>query len=165
MLCWHKPHASQRLSPDPNSARSRNQHVRKIVKRFQGGLVFKTHRRLYHSTVGSRVTKKKRKRNRQYLGATCGQFSSYLFRWLCATNDLRKGPMGAMPASECRGDNFQRLSEFELKAKAWIWPCLSCMRRVRSTADPEYSHSGRCGGGGWGCFPKHGRLRAKREPL
>jgi len=30
------------------------------VKRFRGGLVFKAHRRLYHSTLGLRVIKKKR---------------------------------------------------------------------------------------------------------
>jgi len=29
------------------------------VKRFRGGLVFKAHRLLYHSTLGSRVIKKK----------------------------------------------------------------------------------------------------------
>jgi len=31
------------------------------VKRFRGGLVFKAHRLLYHSTIGVRVTKKKKK--------------------------------------------------------------------------------------------------------
>jgi len=31
------------------------------VKRFQGGLVFKAHRWLYHSTLGSREIKKKKK--------------------------------------------------------------------------------------------------------
>ena len=31
------------------------------MKRFRGGLVFKAHRWLYHSTLGSRVIKKKRK--------------------------------------------------------------------------------------------------------
>ena len=30
------------------------------MKRFRGGLVFKVHRRLCHSTLGSRVTKKKK---------------------------------------------------------------------------------------------------------
>ena len=30
--------------------------------RFRGGLVFKAHRLLYHSTLGSRVIKKKKKR-------------------------------------------------------------------------------------------------------
>jgi len=33
------------------------------AKRFRGGLVFKAHRRLYHSTPGSRVIKKKKRRN------------------------------------------------------------------------------------------------------
>jgi len=36
--------------------------VRINVKRFRGGLVFKAHRSLYHSTLGSRVIKKKKKR-------------------------------------------------------------------------------------------------------
>ena len=31
------------------------------MHRFRGGLVFKAHRRLYHSTLGSRVIKKKKK--------------------------------------------------------------------------------------------------------
>jgi len=31
------------------------------VKRFRGGLVFKAHRLLYHSTLGSRVIQKKKK--------------------------------------------------------------------------------------------------------
>jgi len=31
------------------------------VKRFRGGLVFKAHRLLYHSTLGLRVIKKKKK--------------------------------------------------------------------------------------------------------
>ena len=31
------------------------------VERFRGGLVFKAHRLLYHSTLGSRVIKKKKK--------------------------------------------------------------------------------------------------------
>jgi len=32
----------------------------RTVKRFRGGLVFKVHRWLYHSTLGSRVIKKKK---------------------------------------------------------------------------------------------------------
>jgi len=31
------------------------------VKRFRGGLVFKAHRLVYHSTIGLRVIKKKKK--------------------------------------------------------------------------------------------------------
>jgi len=34
---------------------------RRNVKRFRGGLVFKAHRLLYHSTLGLRVTTKKRR--------------------------------------------------------------------------------------------------------
>ena len=35
--------------------------VDRVVNRFQGGLVFQAHRLLYHSTLGSRVIKKKKK--------------------------------------------------------------------------------------------------------
>jgi len=38
------------------------------VKRFRGGLVFKAHRLLYHSTLGLRVIKKKRSRREE-----CGE--------------------------------------------------------------------------------------------
>ena len=37
----------------------------RIVKRFRGGLVFEAHRLLYHSTLGSRVNKKKRRHTSQ----------------------------------------------------------------------------------------------------
>ena len=33
------------------------------VKRFRGGLVFKAHRRMYHSTLGLRVINQKNKKN------------------------------------------------------------------------------------------------------
>ena len=39
------------------------QLLRRNVKRFRGGLVFKAHRLLYHSTLGLRVIKKKRRRS------------------------------------------------------------------------------------------------------
>ena len=35
--------------------------VHRNVKRFRGGLVFKAHRLVYHSTLGLRVIKKKKK--------------------------------------------------------------------------------------------------------
>ena len=38
-----------------------------VVQRFRGGLVFKAHRRVYHSTLGLRVTKKKQL-TRQHMG-------------------------------------------------------------------------------------------------
>ena len=34
--------------------------LRRNVKRFRGGLVYKAHRLLHHSTLGSRVIKKKK---------------------------------------------------------------------------------------------------------
>jgi len=36
-------------------------HTLTAVQRFRGGLVFETHRLLYHSTLGLRVIKKKRR--------------------------------------------------------------------------------------------------------
>jgi hypothetical protein len=41
------------------SGRWRAQLLRRTVKRFRGGLVFKANRLLCHSTLGSRVIKKK----------------------------------------------------------------------------------------------------------
>ena len=38
----------------------REQLLSRNVKRFRGGLVFKAHRLLYHSTLGSRVIKEKK---------------------------------------------------------------------------------------------------------
>ena len=47
------------LTPD-------EQLVRRYVKRFRGGLVFKAHRPLYDLTLGSRVIKKKRSNTRRH---------------------------------------------------------------------------------------------------
>ena len=44
----------------PFAAGIRGSRGRRIVKQFGGGLVFETHRLLYHSTLGSIVIKKKR---------------------------------------------------------------------------------------------------------
>ena len=44
----------------PDHARSLEQLLYKNMQRFRGGLVFKAHRRLYHSTLGLRVIKKKK---------------------------------------------------------------------------------------------------------
>ena len=44
-----------------------------IVNRFRGGLAFKVHRLLYHSTLGARVIKKKKKRSE----AERGQYKSW----------------------------------------------------------------------------------------
>jgi hypothetical protein len=40
----------------------KEQLLRNIVKRFSGWLVFKAHRLLYHSTLGWRAIKKKRRK-------------------------------------------------------------------------------------------------------
>jgi len=52
---WGSNRLGFRLRRAAPHTRSRN------VKRFRGGLVFKAHRWLYHSTLGSRVIKKKRR--------------------------------------------------------------------------------------------------------
>ena len=41
----------------------------RTVERFRGGLALKAHRLVYHSTLGSRVIKKKKRKNRE-LGCT-----------------------------------------------------------------------------------------------
>ena len=43
-------------------ARSKNSYLSRNVKRFRRGLVFKAHRRVYHSTLGLRVIEKKRRK-------------------------------------------------------------------------------------------------------
>jgi hypothetical protein len=53
-----------RLNPSAQRAGTgqsiQEQLLRRIVKRFRGGLVFKAHRLLFHSTLGPRVIKKKK---------------------------------------------------------------------------------------------------------
>ena len=45
---------------DWSTSMSENKLLSRNVERFQRGLVFKTHRLLYHSTLGSRVIKKEK---------------------------------------------------------------------------------------------------------
>ena len=49
------------VSPSASSRTPVEQLLYRNVKRFQGGLVFKAHRLLYHSTLGLRVIKKTKK--------------------------------------------------------------------------------------------------------
>ena len=49
------------ITPNTANGPRREQLLHRNVKRFRGGLVFKAHRWLYHSTLGSRVIKKKPK--------------------------------------------------------------------------------------------------------
>jgi len=46
------------------------------VQRFRGGLVFKAHRLLYHSTLGLRVIKKKRRRALRVAASALGYVAS-----------------------------------------------------------------------------------------
>jgi len=45
----------------PPNDNTPGQLLRRNVKRFRGGLVLKAHRLLYHSTLGLRAVKKKKK--------------------------------------------------------------------------------------------------------
>jgi len=55
--------ATHTRSPEPCTLNSDDSltNPKPNVQRFQGGLVFKAHRLLYHSTLGLRVIKKKRR--------------------------------------------------------------------------------------------------------
>ena len=52
---------AQHVRSRPSSRSIQDQLHSRIVKRFRGGLVFKAHRLLCHSTLGSKVIKKKRR--------------------------------------------------------------------------------------------------------
>jgi len=73
------------------------QLLHRNVKRFRGGLVFKAHRLLYHSTLGLRVIKKKR---RTFLS------------WSIMRMSLPRE--GRASLTHCE--------DFYVKAKARIWP-------------------------------------------
>jgi len=86
--CWTPPHHScvctqhtcasfqhtsvsiQRLGAPAQEAgpsRKSEQLLRRNVKRFRGGLVFKAHRRVYHSTLRWRVIQKKREERARHI--------------------------------------------------------------------------------------------------
>jgi len=60
MIKWIRTRG-ERLERKPAQFSISEQLLHRNVKRFQGGLVFKAHRWLHHSTLGSRVIKKKRR--------------------------------------------------------------------------------------------------------
>ena len=53
-----RPPGSRLFRPPPSPGVQVLVLLRRNVERFRGGLVFKAHRRVYHSTLGWRVTKK-----------------------------------------------------------------------------------------------------------
>ena len=55
-----EPHDLERMSVK-GSGLGNEQLLRTDVKRFRGGLVLKAHRPLFHSTLGLRVIKKKKR--------------------------------------------------------------------------------------------------------
>ena len=73
---WHRlldedeaAHMHELYGTLPAPPLSRVQLLHRNVKRFRGGLVFKAHRLLYHSTLGLRVIKKKKKKYEGFVGA------------------------------------------------------------------------------------------------
>jgi len=56
-------HGCEAISDSPRESATRLHSA--CLKRFRGGLVFKAHRLVYHSTLGLRVIKKKEKRLRE----------------------------------------------------------------------------------------------------
>jgi len=55
---------------DPDNHSVSEQVLSRNVERFREGLVFKAHRWLYHSTLGSRVIKKKKKKRQSLRNCT-----------------------------------------------------------------------------------------------
>jgi len=88
---------------------ARGASLRRNVKRFRGGLVFKAHRLVYHSTLGLRVIKKKR------LASAVATFQ-------------------LQAASGQRGNTLKGLKDLYLKANAKTWPGLSRLCHICSTA-------------------------------
>ena len=79
--------------------------LRRNVKRFRGGLVFKAHRLLYHSTLGLRIIKKRRRGCTSRAGGEDGEVSALQHRNLPSLSDsrfrlLRRGTCPPQPASQ-----------------------------------------------------------------
>ena len=77
----HRPHKRSENDPTLLSGRSgelylstSEQLLRRIVKRFRRGLVFKAHRLVNYSTLGSRLIKKKKKKTSGHLPPDCAGF-------------------------------------------------------------------------------------------
>jgi len=89
--------------------RWRSQHCKWLlsrnVKRFRGGLVFKAHRRLHHSTLGWRVIKKKRRRFSP--GDRKGTEAYYVSMYTSTKTELRSRMLKvlAVPGRECAGNS------------------------------------------------------------
>jgi len=68
------------------------------VKRFRGGLAFKAHKLVYHSTLGSRVMKKKRKfRVHTATTLTCLRVYNFGLKIERGTSPIRKTPTPLRP--------------------------------------------------------------------
>ena len=101
-----------------------------VVLRFRGGLVFKAHRFLYHSTLGSRVIKKKKVGGRGLGFRGVGLWLAYL-RLIdsCITQLKDQGPSRTCNESKEEGD---------CSARGWgcgFWGLglgLSCLRLIDS---------------------------------
>jgi len=72
------------------------------VQRFRGGLVFKAHRRLYHSTLGLRVIKKKK-----FAYRTSGNVPTAVQHRVLTTLKMRRFPMVMLKPLLVSGFGFQ----------------------------------------------------------
>jgi len=104
------------------------------VNRFRGGLVFKAHRLVYHSTLGSRVIKKKKKWLKS--GPECG------LDWhMCATFARQRHELAA--PEDTLSEQLNRF--YRLSSEKWLKPRpesgldWQCIESCRSANETEYT--------------------------
>jgi len=110
-MCPSRPPIESKLT-DLVSAQSsiQEQILSRNVKRFRGGLVFKAHRLLYHSTLGWRVIERKKKSWCQVRLRSIPTFQTGLH-----ADDRREGSpvaMGAVPVCSRFRANMEQLKRF-----------------------------------------------------
>jgi len=129
----YRHHGHYRLPfHEPGAYKEQLRH--RNVQRFRGGLVFKAHRLVYHSTLGRVIKKKKEKALcGGILGVALGNRGCF---WSHPSTfgpgflkNLRKltfkiPPRRALrgPCCRAKGEHLDRLKDFILKAKARNWP-------------------------------------------
>ena len=99
--------AADELAPSPSRPRTRPEPPGETPPiRFRGGLVSKAHRFLYHSTLGLRVMKKKKKKKIPIVHAShCREHSAQL---------RQSRPDAGIVLSHCAGERLETLSNFSL---------------------------------------------------
>ena len=99
------------------------------MNRFRGGLVFKAHGLLYHSTLCLRVIKKKKKHS-DTTSPQRGDASALLIAWVCTTRRR-------VPASEI---SYQGLAKGDLRAGGRVQGVRVGDRLLVASADFHSSH-------------------------